>query len=184
MNRAIVLGAVTVASAVAVGAAAGGWAIGYGPFGHRSRTEGTGGTVPVATATVTRGTITVSEVDPGMVSYAGSFTVYGAGTGTVTWLPAAGAVIRPGARLFAVDGQDVAGQTVGDIAALIRGQPGTNVRLQVNRLNAPQPLEFTMKRAVVQVDQVIGRQVRSGAAELSMLRALGATPATVSSTCS
>jgi uncharacterized membrane protein YgcG len=107
VNRAIVLGAVTVASAVAVGAAAGGWAIGYGPFGHRSRTEGTGGTVPVATATVTRGTITVSEVDPGMVSYAGSFTVYGAGTGTVTWLPAAGAVIRPGARLFAVDGQDV-----------------------------------------------------------------------------
>ena len=73
--------------------------------------------------------------------------------------PAASSGLKRGDRIIAVDGQDVNGQSVGDIATLIRGQPGTSVRLQVNRVNSGQPLDFTMKRAVVQVDQVIGRQV-------------------------
>lgn len=73
--------------------------------------------------------------------------------------PAASSGLKRGDRIVAVDGQDVSGQSVGDIATLIRGQPGTDVRIQVTRLNEPQPLEFTMKRATVQVDQVIGRQV-------------------------
>lgn len=63
--------------------------------------------VPAATATVIRATITTSEQDSGTFGYAGSVTVYSGLTGTVTWLPAVGAVIRPGQRLFAVDGQDV-----------------------------------------------------------------------------
>ena len=99
MSRAIVLGA----AAVAIGAAAGGWTIGHGQV----HAAAPGRTVPAATATVTRGTITVSEQDPGTIGYAGGFTVYSVAAGTVTWLPAAGAVIRPGGRLFAVDGQDV-----------------------------------------------------------------------------
>jgi carboxyl-terminal processing protease len=73
--------------------------------------------------------------------------------------PASSSGLKRGDRIVGVDGQDVSGQSVGDIASLIRGQPGTSVRVQVTRLNSPQPLEFTMKRAVVQVDQVIGRQV-------------------------
>ena len=103
MTRAILL----VTAAVAAGAAAGGWAFGYGPFGPHDRPAASGGTVPVATATVRLSTITMSENDPGTVGYAGSYTVYSAVTGTVTWLPATGAVIRPGGALFAVDGQDV-----------------------------------------------------------------------------
>ncbi len=73
--------------------------------------------------------------------------------------PAASSGLKRGDRIVNVDGQDVTGQSVGDVASLIRGQPGTDVKIQVTRLNAPQPLEFTMKRATVQVDQVIGRQV-------------------------
>ena len=75
--------------------------------------------------------------------------------------PASSSGLKRGDRIVSVDGQDVAGQSVGDIATLIRGQPGTTVRINVTRLNAPQPLEFTMKRATVQVEQVIGRQVPS-----------------------
>ena len=101
MSRAIVFGA--AAAAVAIGAAAGGWTSGHGQV----HAAAPGRTVPAATATVTRGTITVSEQDPGTIGYAGGFTVYSVAAGTVTWLPAAGAVIRPGGRLFAVDGQDV-----------------------------------------------------------------------------
>ncbi|MBV9893626.1 MAG: S41 family peptidase [Chloroflexi bacterium] len=73
--------------------------------------------------------------------------------------PASTSGLKRGDRIVAVDSQDVSGQSVGDVAALIRGQPGTSVRIQVTRLNSAQPLEFTMKRATVQVDQVIGRQV-------------------------
>jgi carboxyl-terminal processing protease len=73
--------------------------------------------------------------------------------------PAASSGLKRGDRIVAVDGQDVSGQSVGDVATLIRGQPGTSVHIQVTRLNSPQPLDFTMKRATVQVDQVIGRQV-------------------------
>ncbi len=73
--------------------------------------------------------------------------------------PAASSGLKRGDRIIAVNGQDVSGQSVGDVANLIRGQPGTNVDIQVTRLNSSQPLDFTMKRATVQVDQVIGRQV-------------------------
>jgi carboxyl-terminal processing protease len=73
--------------------------------------------------------------------------------------PASASGLKRGDRIIGVDGQDVTGQSVGDVASLIRGQPGTNVKIQVTRLNSSQPLDFTMKRATVQVDQVIGRQV-------------------------
>jgi carboxyl-terminal processing protease len=73
--------------------------------------------------------------------------------------PASTSGLKRGDRIVGVDGQDVTGQSVGDVASLIRGQPGTDVKIQITRLNAPQPLEFMMKRATVQVDQVIGRQV-------------------------
>jgi len=73
--------------------------------------------------------------------------------------PASTSGLKRGDRIIGVDGQDVAGHTVSDIAQLIRGQPGTQVRVQVRRLSSDQPLEFTMRRALVQVDQVLGRQV-------------------------
>lgn len=75
--------------------------------------------------------------------------------------PASSSGLKRGDRIVSVDGQDVSGQSVGDIAALIRGQAGTTVRVGVTRLNSPQPQEFTMKRATVQVEQVIGRLVPS-----------------------
>jgi len=73
--------------------------------------------------------------------------------------PASSSGLKRGDRIVSVDGRDVTGQSVGDVATLIRGQPGTTVTLQITRLNSPQPLDFNMKRATVQVDQVIGRQV-------------------------
>ena len=87
--------------------------------------------------------------------------------------PAAASGLKRGDRITAVDGQDVTGQAVGDIATLIRGAPGTQVRIQVLRLNSPQPLEFTMKRALVQVDQVLGRQVPNAPIGYLKIRSFG-----------
>ena len=39
--------------------------------------------------------------------------------------PAASSGLKRGDRIVGVDGQDVTGQSVGDVASLIRGQPGT-----------------------------------------------------------
>lgn len=101
-RRAVVL---TVA-AVAVGAAGGGWAYGYGPLARGVRAAAPP-QVPMSTAVVSLGTLAVRADDAGTIGYANAVTVYAATAGTLTWLPGAGAVIRPGHRLFAVDGQDV-----------------------------------------------------------------------------
>ena len=99
----------TTAAVVAAAAAAtaGGWWASHDAPAAGAAVNTASSAVPTATATVVRSTITTSEQDSGMLGYAGSFTVYTGLTGTVTWLPATGAVIRPGHRLFAVDGQDV-----------------------------------------------------------------------------
>jgi peptidoglycan hydrolase-like protein with peptidoglycan-binding domain len=101
-RRAVVL---TVA-AVAVGAAGGGWAYGYGPLARGLRAAAPP-QVPMSTAVVRLGTLAVRADDAGTIGYANAVTVYAAMAGTLTWLPDTGAVIRPGHRLFAVDGQDV-----------------------------------------------------------------------------
>ncbi|HEX8967104.1 MAG TPA: S41 family peptidase [Chloroflexota bacterium] len=87
--------------------------------------------------------------------------------------PAASSGLKRGDRIVGVDGQEVNGQSVGDIASLIRGQPGTSVRVEINRQNSPQPLDFTMQRAVVQVEQVIGRQVPNAPIGYLKIRSFG-----------
>jgi hypothetical protein len=111
MSRLVVFAAI---GALAAGVAGGGWAYGDGPFAHRGQAVASTTAIPATTALVSRGTITQSEQDAGTIGYAGSFTVYTAVAGTVTWLPAGGTVIRPGHRLFSVDGQNtvlMGGQT-------------------------------------------------------------------------
>jgi carboxyl-terminal processing protease len=87
--------------------------------------------------------------------------------------PASTSGLKRGDRIIAVDGQDVSGLGVGEIAQLIRGQPGTQVQLQVRRLGSDQPLEFTMRRALVQVDQVLGRQVPNAPIGYLKIRSFG-----------
>jgi carboxyl-terminal processing protease len=87
--------------------------------------------------------------------------------------PAAASGLKRGDRIVAVDGRDVTGQTVGDVATMIRGQPGTQVRVQVQRINSAQPLEFTMLRALVQVEQVLGRQVPNAPIGYLKIRSFG-----------
>jgi peptidoglycan hydrolase-like protein with peptidoglycan-binding domain len=98
-----------VVLAVAAGATGVAGANGYGPLAGRGQGQATPApvAVPLGTATVRLGTLSVREYDAGTIGYADPQTVYYAGSGTCTWLPAAGAVIRPGGRLLAVDGQDV-----------------------------------------------------------------------------
>jgi hypothetical protein len=58
-------------------------------------------------ATVTRRSLSEQMQVNGTLGYAGSYTVLGQAPGTVTWLPAAGAVIGDGQVLYRVDGAPV-----------------------------------------------------------------------------
>jgi peptidoglycan hydrolase-like protein with peptidoglycan-binding domain len=63
------------------------------------------GTTSVQTAAIERRTLTVTEDLDGTLGYEGTLNVPGQLAGTVTWLPAEGAVIGRGGRLYEVDGK-------------------------------------------------------------------------------
>jgi len=77
---------------------------------------GTGSSSPKAAAnadasagdtTVQRRDLVETDTESGTLSYAGSRTVYNRLSGTITWLPRAGQVIKPGGTLFKVNGHPV-----------------------------------------------------------------------------
>jgi hypothetical protein len=61
------------------------------------------GAPPPATATVVRQALSATTPVSATLGYAGSYAVTGQGTGTLTWLPSAGQVIRQGQVLYKTD---------------------------------------------------------------------------------
>jgi hypothetical protein len=69
-----------------------------------NRTRG----VPVTgTATVTRRDLVETDTESGTISHANPQTVYNRLSGTITWLPSVGRLIKPGQPLYDVDGEPV-----------------------------------------------------------------------------
>ena len=69
-----------------------------------SETPGTGqGAAAPTTAVVTRHDISATTPVTATLGYAGSYTVLGQGSGTLTWLPSAGQVLRQGQAVYRVD---------------------------------------------------------------------------------
>ena len=60
-----------------------------------------------STTTVKRRDLVETDTEPGTLSYADSRTVYNRLSGTITWLPSVGQVIKPGQALFRVAGHPV-----------------------------------------------------------------------------
>jgi hypothetical protein len=80
---------------VVLGAGAGGaWSA--RAFRSDGSSSGNTGAAPPQTYTVTRQNISATTAENATLGYAASYTVTGAGAGTVTWLPSGGQVIRPG----------------------------------------------------------------------------------------
>jgi carboxyl-terminal processing protease len=74
--------------------------------------------------------------------------------GTLPDSPARKAGLKPGDVLVEVNGKSVADLSPAQVAALVRGKPGTEVRLRIARPGHPEPLELTITRAEVEVPQV------------------------------
>ena len=96
--RWVVTGAVAVLVAGGVLAA---WRTGV--FSRPARSGGGQGAAAPATQPVVRASLSVQTPVDGTLGYAGSYTVTGAGGGTLTSLPSAGQVIRQGQVLYTTD---------------------------------------------------------------------------------
>ena len=73
--------------------------------------------------------------------------------------PAETAGLQAGDVIIGVDGEDMQGKLLSDVAAKIRGEEGTEVTIQVLRRSTGKTLEFTMERATVEVESVSSRMM-------------------------
>jgi len=68
--------------------------------------------------------------------------------------PAERAGLRTGDRIVAIDGQAVKQAGLGGSVGRMRGEPGTLVRVEVERDGAAEPIEYTITRARIDVHSV------------------------------
>ncbi len=68
--------------------------------------------------------------------------------------PAQKAGLKAGDQITAIDGKDTKGRTTDEISAILKGYPGTEVVLTVNRPGQDKPLKITLVRDEVSVSNV------------------------------
>jgi len=68
--------------------------------------------------------------------------------------PAQRAGIMPGDLIFRIDGKSVKDMELNESVKMMRGKPGTEIKLSIIREGENKPLEITLKRAVIKVKSV------------------------------
>lgn len=82
--------------------------------------------------------------------------------------PAEQAGLRSGDVIIGVDGTDIRGKNLSDVVAKMRGKEGTSVEVEVYRKNTGEMLNFSVKRASVEVKSVSGRMLEDGMGYISI----------------
>ena len=83
--------------------------------------------------------------------------------------PAARANLLPGDRILAIDDHDTEGLAMSDVLGLMRGRPGTTIRLLIQQEHAPQPRSFELVREVINIESILGdRRNEKGAWEFRL----------------
>jgi carboxyl-terminal processing protease len=76
--------------------------------------------------------------------------------------PAQRAGLRAGDVIVRLDDEPVDDMTLSEAIDLMRGEPGTGIRLTVDRPDADEPIEFELERAVIEVASVNQRMLEPG----------------------
>lgn len=82
--------------------------------------------------------------------------------------PAEAAGIQAGDIILAVDGVSTEGKTSAEVAELIRGEPNTQVRVQVRHLDEEAPVEYTITRGNIVVPAVTWRMLPGKVAHIKL----------------
>jgi carboxyl-terminal processing protease len=76
--------------------------------------------------------------------------------------PAQRAGLQAGDLIIRLDDKPVQGMSLNDAVKLMRGEPGTKIKLTVVRKGQEKPLEFDLERAVIRVKSVKSRMLEPG----------------------
>ncbi|MEW5838730.1 MAG: S41 family peptidase [Pseudomonadota bacterium] len=76
--------------------------------------------------------------------------------------PAQRAGLKAGDLIIKLDEKPVQGMTINDAVKVMRGEPGTKIKLTVARKGVNKPLEFTLERAIIRVQSVKSRMLTPG----------------------
>lgn len=90
--------------------------------------------------------------------------------------PASRAGIRAGDSILSIDGASVQGKNASDLVKLMRGAPGTAVRIGVRRAGEEAILQFTLSREVIEVASVLGADLDGHIAYLRIKQFQSKTP--------
>lgn len=73
---------------------------------------------------------------------------------TYEGFPANKAGLLPGDKILNISGQDARNRTQEEVSSLLKGQPGTEVVIEIQRSGYDETLTVTMEREVVQIDNI------------------------------
>lgn len=82
--------------------------------------------------------------------------------------PAEQAGMKEGDVIVGVDGEDMRGKLVNDVASKIKGKAGTEVTIEVLRKSTNETIRMTMKRAVVVMESVDCRMINGNIGYISI----------------
>ena len=90
--------------------------------------------------------------------------------------PAQKAGIKAGDLIIRIDDKPVKGMSLDEAVKLMRGKPGTRIKLTVTRAGSPKPLVFEITRAVIKTASVKGRMLEPGFGYLRISQFQAPTP--------
>ena len=76
--------------------------------------------------------------------------------------PAAAAGIRSGDQIVEINGRPTDGMSIDDAVRIMRGEPGTRVRIKLVRIGVTAPIELQLVRAIIRVDSIEARLLERG----------------------
>jgi carboxyl-terminal processing protease len=83
--------------------------------------------------------------------------------------PAESAGIQRGDRIIAINNQRTFGQNLEDLVGVMRGEPGTSVKMTILRENSNAPIDYELNREVIQVESVKSEIVNRGNAQIAYI---------------
>lgn len=68
--------------------------------------------------------------------------------------PAHKSGIKAGDKILEINGKQAKGKTYDDVSSILKGQPGTDVRIIIQRDGEPKPFEKTITREIIKIDNI------------------------------